>query len=936
MKIKSLAAVSAVIAVIAASLPFSAVASTENFDISYNKHASYSEYLTANTSSKDGDATVTAACTDSGRVKEFNGRNAVAVEENGNADFGVDVPKDGFYNIMLDYYPLSESSSSVKAELYIDGEIPFEGAASLVFKRIWKENLSVDKDSQGNQIRAAASESPMWTTKFLEDSVGMSGGAYKFYLSAGKHKITFSVYQNSLAVSNVKITAPQNLRAYGQLESTYSESGYKNAVKAYKSEAEDISLKSDRSIVVVNDRTSPSVTPQSADKICYNTIGGSSWKTVGEWVQWDIEVAESGLYNVIFRYKQDIKNGDVSYRRMYIDGSVPFAEAENISFDYTASWKTRTFSDKNGEYLIYLEKGKHTLRLEAVLGDCAAEISEANDALSALNKIYTEIVMVTGTDPDTERDYQFEKTMPELIEQLSTLEKKLKDIEKSLTADGKDRNTSAIKRMYVSIGKMVKAPETIAKRLSNFNADITSFASWINDSREQPLQLDSIVLGVPGEKENIKKTGFFSFLGFHIKQFVCSFTTDYANIGNKSFENKAEIRVWVGTGRDQADIIRGLINENFTPEYNVGANVQLVNIGALMPATLSGVGPDVYLSITEEQPVDYALRHAVVDLSKFDDCGEITKRFYSGALESFELDGGLYALPETMSYPMLFYRKDILSTLGIKAEDLETWDRLLQKVLPELDMNYFDFGVPATMKTFASLLYQQGGRFYNDEGTASALDSADGVTSFRRMTSLFTDYGLPKAYDFANRFRSGQMPLAIAEYSSYNQLSIFAPEIEGLWGMLPLPGTEKSDGSIDNTAVATVTGAVILSESKFIDESWSFLKWWTSAEPQTRYAAELEMVMGTGARYAAANIEAAQSVEWSKDIKAALDKQLESVVGMPYIAGGYYTSRSFDFAFRDVVYNGKNLRECIAEADENITAEITNKRKEFYNTKGDE
>lgn len=49
--------------------------------------------------------------------------------------------------------------------------------------------------------------------------------------------------------------------------------------------------------------------------------------------------------------------------------------------------------------------------------------------------------------------------------------------------------------------------------------------------------------------------------------------------------------------------------------------------------------------------------------------------------------------------------------------------------------------------------------------------------------------------------------------------------------------------------------------------------------------------------------------------------------------GGYYTQRSFDFAFRDVAYNGKNLRETIQDASTSITKEIENKRKEFY---GDE
>ena len=404
-------------------------------------------------------------------------------------------------------------------------------------------------------------------------------------------------------------------------------------------------------------------------------------------------------------------------------------------------------------------------------------------------------------------------------------------------------------------------------------------------------------------------------------------------MGNQKADVDTEITVWISAGRDQADIIRQLVNESFTPEYGIGVNVQLVDAGALMPATLAGEGPDIYLGMGQNQPVEYALRHAVVDLSKFEDISEITPRFYEDSLTAFYLDEGLYALPETMSYPMLFYRKDILTDLGIQEEDLTTWDSLLQTVLPELDMNNFDFGIPTSMNYFGNFLYQNGGSFYNEENTSSAFNTAEAIEAFETMTTLYTDYGIPVAYDFANRFRSGQMPLAIAEYTSYNQLSIFAPEIEGLWGMKPIPGVADENGNIDNTAVCSVSGAVILANSSYIEESWTFLKWWTEGEVQSRYASELETVMGTGARYASANIEAMQSVEWERGIKNALTQQQSSLRGLPSIAGGYYTARSFDFAFRDVVNNGKNLRETLSDAATSITKEIESKRNEFYDEK---
>lgn len=906
-------------------------------DFYYQEVQNYSSYLDDKNADAQAavDVDLFSYDVESSEVEEttLDEKKALLIK-NGNAlTVDVNIPSDGYYQLQLGYYPIEGASSSIKFELSIDGSVPFAGASTLTLRRVWQENQTYEEDSQGNQIRVSAVQKPMWCSALLEDSSGMTEEPYRFFLTEGTHTLTFDVYQNDLALNEIKLIQPISRPSYAELSKSYEQSDVKGFEKSF--EAEHADLKSDRSIVIQSDKGSPSVSPSSETQIRYNSIGGDSWKTVGEWVEWTIEVPEDGLYTLSMHYKQDTKSGDVSMRKLYIDGEIPFKEAESICFPYS-SWDMITLGDKEGPYQFFLSKGTHTLRLEATLGTAASHLQAVDEALTELNQIYMDVVMVTGPDPDVNRDYQFEKSIPDVIERMAAMSERLKQIEvgiEELTGETGGQSAAAIERLYVALDKMVKDPETISKRLKNFNTDVTSLATWCNDSRLQPLQLDYIKVS---SEDKVSKEGsnIFEVLWYHVKQFFHSFFVDYGNVGNKEVKSDKEILVWIGSGRDQADIIRSLINEDFAPNHDFGVNVQLVNTSALLPATLSGIGPDVYLSIAEATPVDYALRHAVVDLTQFEDCDEVLERFYPEALTSFKLDDGVYALPETMSYPMLFYRKDILTNLGINKEDLETWDGVLQTVLPELDMNSFDFGVQGTLNNYVSMLYQNGGRVYTEDGTASALNSAEAIAAFELLTSLYTDYGTPVSYDFANRFRSGQMPLAVMDYTNYNQLSLFAPEIDGCWEMLPLPGMTDADGGLNRTAVCTVTGSVILSESEYIDESWEFLKWWTSAEVQSRYASELESVVGTGARYATANVEAMQSVEWSKVTKASLNEQMQSVVGMPHIAGSYYTTRSFEFAFRDVVYNGDNLRESLAEASESITNEITEKRKEFYTEGG--
>ena len=68
-----------------------------------------------------------------------------------------------------------------------------------------------------------------------------------------------------------------------------------------------------------------------------------------------------------------------------------------------------------------------------------------------------------------------------------------------------------------------------------------------------------------------------------------------------------------------------------------------------------------------------------------------------------------------------------------------------------------------------------------------------GVEAFDVYTRFFTDYGIPTYFDFVSRFRSGEMPIGIASYSTYNTLMVSAPEIKGLWDFTLIPGTEKTD-----------------------------------------------------------------------------------------------------------------------------------------------
>ena len=232
-----------------------------------------------------------------------------------------------------------------------------------------------------------------------------------------------------------------------------------------------------------------------------------------------------------------------------------------------------------------------------------------------------------------------------------------------------------------------------------------------------------------------------------------SFFTDYSNLGATIELNEDDvIEVWIQTGRDQAQVVRSMIDNGFTAKQNIGVKLKLVTGGTLLPATLSGTGPDIALGQGQGTPVEYAIRNAVLPLNDFDTFDEVTKRFSKAAMVPVTLYGTTYGLPETQSFSMLFYRKDIFAERGVDIP--KTCDDLMS-IVPYLQYNNMIVGIPKELGGLQLFLYQMGGEQYADDGMRINFDSNIALEAFDKMCSFFTQYSFPVTYDFANRFRTG-------------------------------------------------------------------------------------------------------------------------------------------------------------------------------------
>ena len=134
-----------------------------------------------------------------------------------------------------------------------------------------------------------------------------------------------------------------------------------------------------------------------------------------------------------------------------------------------------------------------------------------------------------------------------------------------------------------------------------------------------------------------------------------------------------------------------MVDDTFTPESGVKVNVEVVDPGALMNAVMAGRGPNIVLSVGADQPVNYALRNAVEDLTQFDDWEEVFSHYTESSYEQYRLDGHIYAIPETQTFNVMFYRKDVLEELVLETSD--TWQEMIEMV-PTIQGNNLSIGLP--------------------------------------------------------------------------------------------------------------------------------------------------------------------------------------------------------------------------------------------------
>lgn len=870
----------------------------------------------------------------------------------------VEVPESGYYNLYIEY--LLPESRGVAAErvVYINGEIPFEDARNVSFSRIWTDGGEVKVDNQGNEIRPTQVEVFDWQSAYFRDDMGYITEPYRFYLEKGMNSISLEGENEPMLLRKMVVSAVQRMDTYEEYlakqPQTNASEGARNYSQTIQGEAS--TLRSESSLYAKYDRSSPTTQPNSVTTTVLNYVGGEAWRSPGQWIEWDFEVPEDGYYNIMIKGRQNYARGSVSNRTVYIDGEVPFEELKEISFEYSNDWQCVELADEEGTpYNIYLTAGTHTIRMEAALGGIGSILEELEDSTYRLNQIYRKILVYTGANPDKYRDYKIDLNYPEIMQAMELESKRLYKIVDDMVAYSgqKADQIATAQTVAQQLERFCEKPSKITLEFTTFKDNITALGTASLNMSQTKLDVDYLVVTGTDTRPAKDKAGAFAKLWHEIKSFVASFTVDYNSVGDVYDDKGSDevVKVWILTGRDQGTILKSMVDDTFTPQSGVKVNVEIVDASALLNAVLAGRGPNVVLSVGADQPVNYALRGAAEDITQFADYEEVLSHYTPSSYEQYSLDGSIYAVPETQTFNVMFYRKDVLEELGLEVP--QTWQELIE-MLPTIQGNNLSVGIPSAagssgsaaattavastapdLSLYFSLLFQNGGDLYNEAGTKTTVDEEAGIKAFDDYIRYFNDYGIPVWFDFVSRFRSGEMPIGIAAYSTYNTLIVSAPEIRGLWDFTLIPGTERKDENgntyIDRSDFITGSATMMISTDNetLKQNSWEFMKWWAQPDTQVRFGREIEALLGSSARYATANKDAFEQLSWSADDIATLSEQWDQTVGIREVPGGYYTGRHITNAIRKVVNDKDDTRETIIDYSITINDEITKKRNEF-------
>lgn len=846
----------------------------------------------------------------------------------------IDVPEEGSYCVAFDYNAYSDSILPVELSMQVNDEYPYYELRRLLFENTWVMLEETSLDRYGNEIVSIPEKMPGWQTKQIVDASFRWSEPLLVPFKKGMNTIKLQVEEGAILIGEMTLSAPK--KDY----QPYVEVGSVEGNNLIVIEAEQVNYRNDSSIRAGSE-FDVDLSPYNTYTRVLNMLDGAAFKVPGQRIDYEFEVEETGYYKIGLNYRQNSKIDFPVFMDVMIDGEVPYSDLKAYPFAYNKKFEKITLKNEtNSEEMgFYLEKGSHMISFVLNIDNVHDVIEELERIMKEITNLSLEVTKITGGKVDKNRDFQLEKYIPNVGEQLTSWADQIDNLYQSISIYNQDvkeiGSFSSLSVAQKQLRALAKKPNELPTRLTELSQGTSSvsqlLANMLQALNTSPISIDQIYI-YQNKKDLPKNEGIFVKVTEGIKRFINSFTKQDYSVDNI---NPEHLQVWVARPRQYVEILQKMADETFTPETGIVVDFSLMpDPSKLVLANAAGETPDIAQSLQYVLPFDLAIRGALADLRQFEDSEEVLGRVPEGLLIPAMIDDGIYAMPETLNFWTLFYRTDILNAL-----DLEVPNTMedVKKMLPELQrrgMNFFH-QVAATVgfKPFFGTMpsiYQQGGSFYGDQVGKTTLDTEESLHGIRELSELFTIYNLPyEVGSFYQKFRDGTLPIGIADYSTYNLLVNAAPEIANSWNIGPYPGVVNEEGEVVRWSAGGAESCVIFQDSDKKNAAWEYLKWWTDKETQVEFGYTLQATYGKEYLWNTANVEAFKELPWEARHKKAILEQTNWLVESPRVPGTYMLERELSNALNAICQDGKSLRQAIDLTVKRTNRETNRKLEEF-------
>lgn len=309
--------------------------------------------------------------------------------------------------------------------------------------------------------------------------------------------------------------------------------------------------------------------------------------------------------------------------------------------------------------------------------------------------------------------------------------------------------------------------------------------------------------------------------------------------GSDAGSGSGTLDVWVMG--DSADDIQ-LIADQYAEETGTAVNLQSIPWSAahdkLLTAVASGKGPDVVQMGTTFMP-EMVDAGALLDLTDYTTSMPefAPDQFFHGNVTTTEFDGKTYGIPWYTETRVLFYRTDLLESVGY-PEAPATWEELSDAAtkLGERGKDMYGLAVDGNEPTLGFMFARQNGSpLFNDEGLP-VFNEPQFVEAIAYLDSFIQDGSAPAqdlGLDTSQTFGGdGPIPMFISGPWMIKAVSDFAEQegIEGKWATAPLPA-----GPDNNMSLIGGSNLAIWNNSSKADEAAKFIAYMIKPESLLKY-----------------------------------------------------------------------------------------------------